>query len=177
MSHTSREDLFMELVTQHQGRLFGYIYALVQNVDDTQDLHQQTLLVLWRKFSQYQPGTSFLAWAIKIAQIEVWNFRKSKPSGRVFLSDEVLSHVAESQMRHAADPADELRRRLLEGCVEKLPDADRRLLDASYQSDCRIKDIAAKFGRSSQSICNSLRRIRRDLLDCTDRAASEENDT
>ena len=177
MAQTSREDLFMELVTQHQGRLFGYIYALVQNVDDTQDLHQQTLLVLWRKFSQYRPGTSFLSWAIKIAQIEVWNYRKSKPSGRVFLSDEVLSHVAESQMHNAADPAEELRRQLLDDCVEKLPDTDRQLLDASYQSDCRIKDIAAKFGRSSQRICNSLRRIRRELLDCTDHAISEENNT
>jgi RNA polymerase sigma-70 factor, ECF subfamily len=170
------KERFMDLVTRHQRRLFGYIYALVQNVNDTQDLHQQTLMVLWRKFPQYEEGTNFLAWATKVAQIEVLRFRKSQPASRVFLSDEVLSEVVESQLRHTADPATESRQALLDRCVEKLGAVDRELLDASYRRDCRIKDIAAQVGRSSQSICNSLRRIRRELLKCIDRAAGEEFD-
>jgi RNA polymerase sigma-70 factor, ECF subfamily len=167
------EERFMDLVTRHQRRLFGYIYALVQNVNDTQDLHQQTLMILWRKFSQYEEGSNFLAWATKIAQIEVLRFRKSQPASRVFLSDEVLSKVVESQLRQTTDPATESRQALLERCVERLGAIDRELLDASYRQDCRIKDIAAQVGRSSQSICNSLRRIRRELLKCIDRAAGE----
>lgn len=174
MTHVDPKERFMDLVTRHQRRLFGYIYALVQNVNDTQDLHQQTLMVLWRKFSQYEEGTSFLAWATRIAQIEVLRYRKSQPASRVFLSDEVLSEVVESQLRQTVDPATELRQALLEGCVEKLNDVDRDLLDASYHRDCRIKDIAAQVGRSPQSICNSLRRIRRELLKCVDRAISQE---
>jgi RNA polymerase sigma-70 factor, ECF subfamily len=175
MTHPDPKDRFMDLVTQHQGRLFGYIYALVQNVNDTQDLHQQTLMILWRKFSQYQEGTSFLAWATRIAQIEVMRFRNSQPAGRVFLSDEVLSQVAESQSRHTVGPATESRQALLDKCIEKLGTVDRELLDASYRRDCRIKEIAAQLGRSSQSICNSLRRIRRELLKCLDRALFEES--
>jgi RNA polymerase sigma-70 factor (ECF subfamily) len=164
----------MELVTQHQGRLFGYIYAMVQNVNDTQDLHQQTLLVLWHKFPQYEEGSSFLAWATRIAQIEVLRFRKSQPAGRVFLSDEVLSQVADSQVRNAEDSQTESRQAMLEQCVEKLEHGDRDLLDQSYRRDCLIKDIAAKLGRSPQSICNTLRRIRRELLQCVDRSTHEE---
>jgi RNA polymerase sigma-70 factor, ECF subfamily len=174
MTHRNPEDRFMDLVTRHQGRLFGYIYALVPNVNDTQDLHQQTLMILWRKFSQYQEGTNFLAWAMRIAQIEVMRFRRSQPAGRVLLSDEVLSQVVESQSRRTAEPAAELRQALLERCIDKLGIVDRELLDESYRRDCRIKDIAAQLGRSSQSICNSLRRIRRELLKCVDRAAVEE---
>ena len=174
MIQSDSKDRFMDLVTQHQGRLFGYIYAMVPNVNDTQDLHQQTLMVLWRKFSQYEEGTSFLAWATRIAQIEVLRFCKSQPAGRVFLSDEVLSQVVESQSRHAVHPATESRQALLEGCVEKLEAVDRELLDASYRRNCRVKEIAAYLGRSSQSICNTLRRIRRELLKCVDRATSEE---
>ena len=176
MRRADPKERFMELVTRHQRRLFGYIYALVQNVNDTQDLHQQTLMVLWRKFPQYEEGTNFLAWATKVAQIEVLRFRKSQPASRVFLSDEVLAEVVESQWRRAADPASESRQVLLDRCVEKLAAIDRELLDASYRRDCRIKEIAAQVGRSSQSICNSLRRIRRELLQCIDRAAGEELD-
>jgi RNA polymerase sigma-70 factor, ECF subfamily len=171
-----REELFMELVTRHQSRLFGYLYALVPNFADTQDLHQQCLMVLWQKFAQYQRGTNFLAWAMRIAQIEVLNFRKSRPAGHVFVSEEALTQVAESQVRQAVDSAAELRQRLLEKCIDKLGAIDRELLDVSYRQDCRVKDIAAQLGRSSQSICNSLRRIRRELLRCVDRASSEEVD-
>ena len=81
MNEADTQERFMDLVTQHQGRLFGYIYAMVQNVSDTQDLHQQTLMVLWRKFSQYTEDTSFLAWATRIAQIEVLRFRNAQPAG------------------------------------------------------------------------------------------------
>jgi RNA polymerase sigma-70 factor, ECF subfamily len=172
--HIDPEQRFMDLVVQHQRRLFGYIYALLQNVNDTQDLHQQTLMILWRKFSEYEEGTNFLAWATKIAQIEVLRFRKSQAASRVFLSDEVLSNVAESQLRHTSDPLTESRQSLLEQCVEKLAAGDRELLKATYRRDCRIKDIAAQGGRSAQSICNSLRRIRRALLKCIDRATGEE---
>ena len=94
----------------------------------------------------------------------------------MFLSHEVLSEVVESQWRRAADPASESRQALLDRCVEKLGAVDRELLDASYRRDCRIKEIAAQVGRSSQSICNSLRHIRRELLQCIDRAAGEEVD-
>ena len=40
---------------QHQTQLFGYIYSLVRDLDDADDLFQQTSLVLWDKFDQFDP--------------------------------------------------------------------------------------------------------------------------
>ena len=41
------------LLRQHQTQLFGYIYSLVRDLDDADDLFQQTSLVLWDKFDQF----------------------------------------------------------------------------------------------------------------------------
>ena len=38
---------------EHQTQLFGYIYSLVRDLDDADDLFQQTSLVLWDKFDQF----------------------------------------------------------------------------------------------------------------------------
>ena len=51
--------LFAALLRENRSRVFGYLLALVQNLSDAEDLYQQTALVLWEKFSQYEPGYRF----------------------------------------------------------------------------------------------------------------------
>jgi RNA polymerase sigma-70 factor (ECF subfamily) len=41
---------FAELLRRHQTQLFGFIYSLLRDLDDADDLFQQTSLVLWDKF-------------------------------------------------------------------------------------------------------------------------------
>src|SRR5689334_17876152 len=51
---------FAALLRQHQNQLFGYIYSLVRDLDDADDLFQQTSLVLWDKFDLFDPSRSFV---------------------------------------------------------------------------------------------------------------------
>ena len=53
---------FMTLLTANHRRIFQHILAMCPSLQDAEDVLQETNLVLWRKFSQYQRGTSFLAW-------------------------------------------------------------------------------------------------------------------
>ena len=63
----TRTEEFVELSSSHQRQLLGYIFTLVGNMDDAEDLLQQTNLILWRKFDDYQPGTDFIRWACYVA--------------------------------------------------------------------------------------------------------------
>ena len=63
MNEQQRHDLFSELIARHQSELYAYIFAIVRNWDDADDLYQSTCLVLWRKFESFRPGTSFFSWA------------------------------------------------------------------------------------------------------------------
>ena len=55
---------FVELLTQHQRSLYGYIYTMVRNSSDSDDILQETNLVLWKKRLEYKTGTSFIAWGL-----------------------------------------------------------------------------------------------------------------
>ena len=78
MNEQERQNLFAELIARHQSELYGYIYAIVRNWEDTDDLFQSVCLVLWSKFESFRFGTSFFAWARQIAKIKVSDFLRHK---------------------------------------------------------------------------------------------------
>src|SRR5689334_3693597 len=50
-----------------QSRLYGYIHSLARDLNDADDLFQQTALIMWKKFDGYDRGRSFFSWACGIA--------------------------------------------------------------------------------------------------------------
>jgi RNA polymerase sigma-70 factor (ECF subfamily) len=158
---------------QHQTQLFAYIYSLVRDLDDADDVFQQTSLVLWDKFDLYDPSRSFVAWACGVARFEVSNFVRSRNRQRLFFSDNLAMILIDAHEELGEEPLEE-RRSALAGCMKKLRQRDQDLLDACYGRSVRIPDVARSWGRSSQSIHNSLRRIRRMLFECVSRSLAQE---
>jgi RNA polymerase sigma-70 factor (ECF subfamily) len=165
MNDQERHNLFAELVTTHQSQLYGYIFALVRNWEDAADLFQSVCVVLWKKFDSYEPGVSqFFPWARQTAVFEVRNFLRRKKS-RQHLAEEMLDALTETPF----DREDDATAGYLEAlgrCKQKLPTTDVELLDFHYSNDLSAQQIADRLGRSRQSVCNSLLRIRRWLMDC-----------
>lgn len=156
---------FATLVTEVQEQLFAYIHSLVRDFNDADDLFQQTAIVLWRKFGEFDGSRSFLAWACGIARFEVSNFLRTRGRSRLYFSDELNLLLIESQGESMHDEF-ETRRLALSRCVEKLRERDRSLLESYYGGDHTVVEFADRLGRSSHSVHNSLRRIRRALYEC-----------
>jgi RNA polymerase sigma-70 factor (ECF subfamily) len=162
---------FAALLQQNQTRLFGYIHALVRDLNDTDDLFQQTTLILWNKFGAFDRRKSFFAWACGVARLEVANFLRGRSRQRLYFSDDLNLLLVEA---HAAMTDEELdeRREALAGCLAKLRQRDRELLHECYGDEAGVPEAAHRRGRSPQSVYNSLRRIRRALLECIARAVA-----
>ncbi len=156
----------------HQTQLFGYIYSLVRNLDDADDLFQQMSLVLWDKFDQFDPSRSFVNWACGVARYEVLKFVRARGRSRLCFSDELSLMLAEAQESLEHDHLLE-RRDALAGCMRKLRQKDRELVEACYERTACIHEVARRSGRSTHSIHNSLRRIRRALFECVERRLAQ----
>ena len=52
---------------------------------------------------------------------------------------------------------------------------DQQLVALSYAGTCTLTEVAEQEGRSLQSVCNSLRRIRGNLFDCIERSLKKEH--
>jgi RNA polymerase sigma-70 factor, ECF subfamily len=97
--------------------------------------------VLWKKFGEFKPGTSFFAWACQTAHYLVLNYRRRKKYPTV-LDDDVLERVA------VVLPEDEdvlrIRRTALYARLSKLAPKDRLLFERRYASTTKGKDLAAE---------------------------------
>lgn len=158
---------FAEYLRQTQARLYGYLHSLVPDVTDADDLMQQTTLVLWKKFADYDRQRSFFAWACGIARLEVANFVRSRGRRRRYFSDGLNLLLIETHEELAAEADD--RRDALAECIEKLHERDRELILECYGETDGVQAAADRRSRSTHSVYNSLRRIRQTLFECIQR--------
>jgi RNA polymerase sigma-70 factor (ECF subfamily) len=171
-SPLDRNKQLMLLMTQHQRRIFGYIYTLVPVRHDAEDILQETSLVICEKFAQFQPGTDFAAWACQIAYWEVRRARQKFARSKVVFDDEVVKAVAQT----AADLVPEMsaRHEALARCLQKLHPRDRELVLTRYEPGCGVELAAQRSGRSMDAAYKALARIRKLLLDCVTNQLSAE---
>jgi RNA polymerase sigma-70 factor, ECF subfamily len=163
---------FVRLLMANERRIYAFILTLLPNVADADDVLQETSIVLWRKFPEYQPGSDFTSWAFRIAQNMVRNSRAKRQRCRVKFDEELLAAVADDadNMRDELD----LGRSVLVECVDELPPGDRELLNLRYESGATIKSVAAAVGRSAEGMYKAMRRIHDVLHDCVYRRLKSE---
>jgi len=163
-----RGDEFATLCNEYERRLYTYILALVANRTETEEILQETLLVLWEKFDSFVPGTNFLAWASAVARLEVLKHRERQSRDRRLLSLEAVDAIS-AEMHVAADVLD-MRHAVLAGCLEKLSERQRSIIQQRYQAGVTVEVLAERLGRSREAVYQILSRIRRNLHECIDRA-------
>jgi RNA polymerase sigma-70 factor (ECF subfamily) len=109
-----------------------------------------------------------------VARYEVSNFLRARGRRRLYFSDELNLLLIDAQAEYELElELLEGRRKALADCMKKLRERDLELVEACYGRSVRIPEVAQCWGRSSQSIHNSLRRIRRALYECVSRSLAQ----
>jgi RNA polymerase sigma-70 factor (ECF subfamily) len=165
----------MALMTQHQRRIFAYIYTLVPDRYDAEDLLQETSLVICEKFDAFKEGTDFVAWACQIAYWRVRYARQKFARSKVVFQQELVDALAQT----AAVMPEELdqRHEALAHCLQKLPARDRELVLTRYEPGSGVPEAAKRSGRSLEAAYKALARIRKLLLDCVTHQLESEGAT
>jgi RNA polymerase sigma-70 factor (ECF subfamily) len=169
-----RKAEFADYLRQNQTRLYGYIHSLVRDLNDADDLYQQTTLITWKKFGEFDRQRSFFSWACGIARLEVANLLRTRGRQRLYFSDDLSLMLVEAQAEMTNEELED-RRDALARCVERLRQRDRELLTECYGESSGVHEAADRRGRSSHSVYNSLRRIRRALFECIARTLAQES--
>lgn len=173
MPDRNRYDEFVELLQSNTGQILAYINALLLNWNDAEDVFQDVCVVLWQKFDEFQTGTNFLAWALRVAQFKARDFQKSRARRASLWSHELqAAMIGDLCDREAASAHAKLA--MLADCIERLAQGDRQLVQVCYGDGISVRQIADQTGRSPQSVHNSLRRIRLALLHCVNRVLDRE---
>ena len=171
---SSKEELFAELFSGSQQRLFGYVLGLVRNSADAQDIVQQTAVTAWRKFDAFDPETNFLKWTVTIARFETLNFIKYRRRNKVYFNQVLMEQLGDSALQ-VSQRCIEDRSEALSSCLTKLSETDKKLVECRYSHGLGSIQIAELLDRPQASICNSLKRIRESLLLCIRKTLAQED--
>lgn len=164
-------DDFMRHYSQAYLAIYTFTLTLVPVVSDADDIMQQTSLVLWQKFSQFEKGSSFIHWAQQIARFEVQSYRRKFARDRHVFADDVLEALATEHSTDSVGMEDE--RSALVECLKHIPADERVLLQSCYSGEAALKQIAERRGRTPTSLYKWLNRIRESLLHCVERRTME----
>ncbi|MBK1832626.1 sigma-70 family RNA polymerase sigma factor [Roseibacillus ishigakijimensis] len=168
---TSRGELFSQLLVGNRHRIYGFIYSLLHDHQQSEDLMQEVSTILWRKFDQFEEGTDFAAWAMSVARFCALNWRRKQARVPLALEEDDLMRLADDAAALGCSLDD--RRDDLEVCLGRLPNRCRQAVWFRYQEDLPVKDIAKKQRVSIRSIYLLLEKAHGMLLDCMNRRQTE----
>jgi RNA polymerase sigma-70 factor (ECF subfamily) len=170
----NKSDEFLGLITEFQGRLFGFLLSLLGDVDQANEVLQETNLVLWKKSDEFRSGSNFKAWSFRVAHFQVMAFRQRQVRDRLVFDDEALEQITcEAGVQ---DDVYEHRMKLLEDCIVRLPERSREALGLFYEKGESLDSIAATMKRKANAVGQLLFRIRKSLIECVTKKGREATD-
>ena len=167
MDQTQNTEHFVKLLTEHQNRLYGCIYSLLGDRSRSADVVQETNLVLWRKFAEFDPQRPFLPWAFSIARFQVLAHLRDHKRDRMLLNEELVQTLAEETEKEAERLGSF--QTALRQCLQQLPESHQSLIKQRYFKSQPVSDIAETLNRSAGTVKVSLLRIRRQLAECVEK--------
>jgi RNA polymerase sigma-70 factor (ECF subfamily) len=172
-NETEKIQQFVSFFTSHQGKIYSFILSLVPNFNDADDIMQETSKMMWVKFDEFQRGTDFVAWGIKIAHFRILEFRRKKKAlQKIQFTDELTQDLKDKSEKRQDMSKEYLK--FLKDCIRKLSLPDQDLILLRYQQNLKVKDISLRFGKSVQSVYQNMARIQELLLSCVKKSASVE---
>ena len=163
---------FILLLNAAHARLLAYLRAILGNSADAEDVLQRASIAIWRKFTDYDPGKDFFAWASSFAFYEAKNFQRVSARSRLHFDDELMQRLADERiidLQHT-----DARLAAIDRCVEELDEASRELVRAFYIDRNEIAVLAERLNRAPQTLYNKLNGLRRLLADCMKRRLAAE---
>ena len=167
-SQAAAQQRFLSLFLRSEREIFRYVAVLVPNVTDAEDIVQQTALALWEKFDAYDPSQPFTPWACRFALNKARQWIERHQRWKRLLEGGLAEELA---LRHEQlRPEIDARLRHLEGCLARLPEDQRSLVEGYYFHRDDVVRLAGRSGRTVTATYKALQRIRQALQTCIERA-------
>jgi len=163
----SRYEYFLRLFRTNEDRLFGFILKLLPNFSIAEDIMQETMMTMWRKFDDFKDNSSFAAWGMQIARYKVLEYHhQDRHHGVVQFSDDVLNRLSEDDGPGRLESS---YFEALHGCVDRLKDQNRQIVKLRYSREMSVRQIADELSVSANVVYKSMSKIHYMLQKCIEK--------
>jgi RNA polymerase sigma-70 factor, ECF subfamily len=164
---SARQIIYHELVQRHQDAVFGYACRMLRNRADAEDVTQEALLQMWRRWGSFNPLKT-RPWIMRVTHnlcVDVIR-RRDRASGReVPAEPAVLEAVPDAgESRDPARMADQsMLRERIEAAIQTLPPTLRSVFVLRELQDLKCAQIADVLGMPESTVKVYLFRARNHL--------------
>ena len=161
---------YAKIIERYQGKLFAYLYRLIGNRDEAEDLLQDVFIKAYKNLRSYDSSRKFSSWIYRIAHNEAVNFIKRKSLKR-FVSWEDISSTKDklesSSNEESADGAWIRKESIKEvdDAINKLPIKYKQVLLLRYFSDKSYDEIGEILGKPVNTVGTLINRAKKKLSD------------
>ncbi len=149
------KEAFSGIVERYRKRAFLTAYAIVHDEQDAWDLSQEAFIRAYRNLKKFDLNRPFYPWFYRILKNRCLSFlRKRKQLAEI--SIEGMFGLKTAEIDH--DQA-----RLVQECVEKLPETAREILNLRYYQGYSYREIAEILEKPMGSVMSGLFYARKKL--------------
>lgn len=132
---TNRTQGIEELYKNYSKLVFGVIYSILKNTDETEDVLQNVFIKLFRLDNEKLPTKSHLSWLYSVAKNETINYIKKHSKEKCF---ENLYEISDkdTEIEKALD------KEYFNNLIKNLPKKQQEILSLKIVSNLSFKEIA-----------------------------------
>lgn len=163
-----QELAFEKLLKKYINSVFNFIYQLVRDEEEAEDISQETFFKVYRQLKSFDETKSFKTWLYIIAKHTTFDYLKKKKAVPFsLLDDEEEGLFIESIQDEAILPSELLERKDIEKelqhVLEKIPANYRLILIMHYKEDLSLGEIAQVLDKPYNTIKSQHQRALKSL--------------
>ena len=153
-----------ELVKATADDIYRLAVSFTRRRHEAEDLTQEVYVKLWKNLHRYQEGSSFRAWAYRVARnLFVDAYRRSRDERRAtWVDPEFLELIPGGEDPHALAVRKQ-RLELARGALARLPESLAQLILLRDFADWSYEELAVELDLPLGTVKSRLNRARREL--------------
>lgn len=164
------KEAYTELFQRYQRKIFIYIFHLLRNKEETEDIIQNVFTKTYKNMEHFDKNRKFSSWIYRIAHNEAINFLKRK-NKKYFISWEDISTTkdkidmrsmemsAEEKWMHAEITKE------IDDAIAKLPKKYREILKLRYFSEYSYDEIGEILNKPINTVGTIIGRAKKKLFE------------
>ncbi len=170
-----QEQAFNQLVHKYQGRIYNYVFYLLHNADEAQDVTQETFIRAYMNLAKFRREASLITWLYRIAANTAYQTIRKLVRQRK-IKENVLQDQPQEHNKKLS-PEDEVitgeTQRKVQEALDKLKPKHKQVLILKELQGLDVLEVAVICGVPEGTIKSRLNRARLELRHHLERSAGK----
>jgi len=159
------EKYLLKELMANRNKLWAMAYSITRDFHMTEDILQETSIVVIQYADRYNQDRPFLPWALGITRNQALKAVNKSAKGPCSMSNDIIEKLEERLIVDENEENDD-RYIALKQCLMEMSEENRRVLKMKYIEKISAEKIASQVQRTETATFSLLQRLRLSLAKC-----------